>query len=210
MLPVYLGLYMASGSTSSQPSWAPVRFARALLIGGAVTLGFVLLYGTTGAAFSAGMTSLADVFPWIGLGMGIAIILAGSWMLSGGKIYSALAAKMAARVGNPTQVNIPGYVLFGISFAAASLSCTLPIFMAIVATSASASGMASATGQFLMYAFGMGFIILVLTLGAAIFKENKIKVVRKALPFFQPVSAILMVLAGAYIVFYWLTIGDLL
>ena len=34
---------------------------------------------------------------------------------------------------------------------------------------------------------------------------------RKALPYIQPVSAAIMLLAGSYIVFYWLTLGlDLL
>ena len=34
--------------------------------------------------------------------------------------------------------------------------------------------------------------------------------VAKALPYVQPVGSWLMVIAGMYIVFYWLTIGDLL
>jgi hypothetical protein len=32
---------------------------------------------------------------------------------------------------------------------------------------------------------------------------------RKVLPLFQPFSAALMIVAGSYIVYYWLTIGDL-
>jgi hypothetical protein len=32
---------------------------------------------------------------------------------------------------------------------------------------------------------------------------------RKALPYMHPVSAILMIGAGSYIVFYWLTLGGL-
>ena len=66
------------------------------------------------------------------------------------------------------------------------------------------------TLQFLLYGLGMGLVILVLTLSMAIFKGALVGKVRKVLPYIQPVSAALLLLAGAYIVFYWLTIGDLL
>jgi hypothetical protein len=34
--------------------------------------------------------------------------------------------------------------------------------------------------------------------------------IRRGLPYVQTVSAILLMLAGAYIVYYWLTLGGLL
>ena len=90
-----------------------------------------------------------------------------------------------------------------------SIEISLPIFIAIVASTAAVSGIVAATGQFLMYALGMGSVILALTLGAAMFKENKMGFLRKVAPIFQPLSAILMISAGSYVVFYWLTIGGL-
>ena len=49
-----------------------------------------------------------------------------------------------------------------------------------------------------------------LTLGMAIFKGAMSSGVRKAMPYIQPVGTWLMIVAGTYIVFYWLTLGDLL
>ena len=63
--------------------------------------------------------------------------------------------------------------------------------------------------QFFLYALGMGFVIMILTLGMAIFQTGMARALRKVLPLIQPVSSALMVLAGAYIVFCWLTIGGL-
>ncbi len=51
---------------------------------------------------------------------------------------------------------------------------------------------------------------MALTLGMAFFKTAMVGALRKALPYIQPVGAWLMVIAGTYIVFYWLTIGGLL
>ena len=69
---------------------------------------------------------------------------------------------------------------------------------------------AAAFGQFLLYALGMGTVIMVLTLGMAFFKGAMVGGLRKALPYIGPVGSWLMVVAGAYIVFYWLTLGGLL
>lgn len=39
---------------------------------------------------------------------------------------------------------------------------------------------------------------------------SMVRTMRKALPYIDPIGSWLMLAAGMYIVFYWLTIGDLL
>jgi len=79
----------------------------------------------------------------------------------------------------------------------------------VIGTTLAVSGLLTAVGQFLLFAVGMGLVIMLLTIGMALFKGSMIRWLRKAMPYVQPVGAWLMVLAGAYIVFYWLTLGDL-
>jgi cytochrome c biogenesis protein CcdA len=64
--------------------------------------------------------------------------------------------------------------------------------------------------QFVLYALGMGSVILALTLGMAVARTVLVRWLRKVLPYVGIVGAWLMVVAGTYIVFYWLTLGDLL
>ena len=91
------------------------------------------------------------------------------------------------------------------------MSCTLPLFIAVVGVGAGlSSGWLDTLGQFLLYAAGMGSVILVLTLGMAVARTVMVRWLRKALPWVGIVGAWLMVVAGAYIVFYWLTLGELL
>lgn len=211
MLPAYLGLYLGESDQGRQ-SVNPVRRAgRALLVGGIVTSGFVVLFGSAGIIMGLGARSLVvGVLPWLGLVIGIVLALVGAWMVGGGKLYTGFAAQAASRMGDPGQVSPRGYFLFGLSYGTASLSCTLPIFLAVVGTSLAVSNLLVSMGQFFLYAFGMGLVIVVLTLGMAFFKGAMVGALRKALPYIQPVGSWLMVLAGAYIVFYWLTIGGLL
>ena len=44
----------------------------------------------------------------------------------------------------------------------------------------------------------------------ALFKTAMVGALRKAMPYVAPVGSWLMVIAGSYIVFYWLSLGGLL
>lgn len=206
MLPAYLGLYLGSGEEGKNP--VP-RLAKALLVGGMVTSGFILLFGVAGIVIGAGARSVVDIIPWLGLVTGILVSVGGAWILGGGKLYSSLATRAASRIGNPGQVSIKGYFLFGISYGVASLSCVLPIFLVVVVSTITVSGTLEAVGQFVLYALGMGLVIMLLTIGMALFKGTIVGILRKVLPHIQTVSAVLMLIAGSYIVYYWLTIGGL-
>jgi cytochrome c biogenesis protein CcdA len=207
MLPAYLGLYLG-GDQEAKPRR---QLGKALLVSSIVTAGFVVLFGAAGAIIGLGARSVVvGILPWLGLGIGIALAIVGAWMIGGGKLYTGFAAQAASHMGNPNQVSPKGYFLFGLSYGTASLSCTLPIFLAVVGTSLAVSNLAAAFGQFLLYGLGMGMVITALTLGMAFFKGAMVGGLRKALPYIGPVGSWLMVGAGAYIVFYWLTLGGLL
>ena len=180
---------------------------RGIVVGGVVASGIVMLFVTVGLIISGGARVVIDVMPWIGLIIGILLTFAGAWMLSGGKIYTALAGQAAAGIGDPTRISVRGYFLFGLSYGLASLSCTLPIFLAVTGLSVASKGFLESAGQFLVYALGMGSVIVLLTLAISVFKGAMVGALRAALPYIQPVSAVLMIAAGAYIVFYWLTLG---
>ncbi len=209
MLPAYMGLYLGVGDEDS-PSFI-AHIGKALLIGGSVTIGFILLFAAAGAVIGLGARSVVgSVLPWIGLGVGILLTIAGAWLLGGGKLYTALAQQMAEKFGNPGQANIRGYFIFGLAYGLASLSCTLPIFLAVVGSSFAAASIWTAFAQFILYAVGMGTVIITLTLGMALFKGAMVGGMRKVMPYIQPVGTWLMLIAGTYIVFYWLTIGNVL
>ena len=211
MLPAYLGLYLGSGLVGDAKLSAAQSLQRALVVGGAVSAGFVILFGIVGAIIEVSASVVSDFISWLGLAIGGGLVLVGAWMVGGGKLYTGIAARAAGRMGNPNQVSTKGYFMFGLSYGTASLSCTLPIFISVVGIGVAGFSAATVVGNFFLYALGMGSVIMGLTLGMAIFKGAMVKLMRKALPFIQPIASGFMVVAGTYIVFYWLTIGrDLL
>ena len=209
MLPAYLGLYLGVNEPKS-PSFVS-QIGKSLLIGATVTAGFVLLFALAGAVIALGARSvIGSALPWLGISIGILLTITAAWLVSGGKLYTALAQQLAEKFGNPGQTNIRGYFIFGLSYGLASLSCTLPLFTAVVGTSFAADSVWTSFAQFILYALGMGAVILTLTLGIALFKTAMVGVMRKLMRFVTPLGNWLMLVAGAYIVFYWLTIGSIL
>ena len=211
MLPAYLGLYLGAAEGEGQNARiGPIQqLSKALVVGGAVTGGFILLFGIVGLVIGLGARAVVDIIPWLGFSVGIFLTAAGAWMVWGGKLYSGFASRAASRMGDPSKVGVKGYFVFGLSYGTASLSCTLPVFLAVVGTSLAVNDVPSSLGQLILYGMGMGTVIMVLTIGMALFKGTMVGLLRKGLRYMQPLSSALMLVAGGYIVFYWLTIGGL-
>jgi len=79
----------------------------------------------------------------------------------------------------------------------------------VVGSALTVQGYLSGVTQFVSYALGMGLVIVVLTLALALFKGVVVGLLRRTLPYFQTLSAVLLLLAGVYLVYYWLTVGQL-
>lgn len=211
MLPAYLSLYLGADEEAFGKRSSPARAARALLVGAMVSSGFILLFGVAGAIISAGGGMLLAAMPVLGVVIGGALILVGLWMLAGRTLYTGVFERLAGHIGDPGKVSLKGFLLFGLAYGAASLSCTLPVFLAVIAGSLTASGadggLLAGTGQFLSFGFGMTAVLIALALALAFFKQGLLKWLRGAMPYVRLASAVLLVLAGAYIIYYWLSLG---
>ena len=209
LLPAYISFYLGDSDAGSAEQGLPSRLLKSLLVSLSVTLGFVLLFGVVGVGIRSGGRFLVDIMPWAGLGIGLLMLALGFWVLLGkGHVYFGAATRLSARIGTGGG-GVRSYFLFGIAYGIASLSCTLPIFLIVVVSSLTGSNFFAGLAQFISYSLGMGVTLLVLTVGTALFKEAIAANMRRVLPYVERASAGLITLAGAFIVYYWLTIGDL-
>ncbi len=212
MLPAYLTIYLRDESDvdeDSSLSGVAKRGTKAIYVSLAMGLGFVALFGSAGLLVSASQELVKEALPWIGFTLGILMALLGAYILIGGKIYTGIAQQMADRVGDPRVSSLGGYFLFGVSYALASLSCTLPIFLSVVTSSFGRDGFLSGLIQFVAYAGGMAFLIMIVTIGIALFKSAILGPLRRSMQYVERISAVILAVVGAYLVFYWLTEGDL-
>ena len=210
MLPAYMAIFMNTGDDHAPLQTPKIRIFRALRIGFMMTLGFVSFFGAAGVIVASGGTVLHEIVPWLALVIGIIFILMGIWLFSGRYFYAGFAARIAAHIGTTQSANAKSFYLFVIAYGIASLSCTLPIFLVVVGSSLTSRGILQGTTQFLSYSLGMGLMVLALTVALALFKTTVVISMRNLLPYFERASAGLLVLAGIYIMYYWIFIGDVL
>lgn len=206
MLPAYIGYYLGLEGGDPAPAAAPVsglgRGWQGLKLGGTVTAGFVALFLVAGLLVQGVSRSLSAVFPWVGAVVGLGLVVLGFlWLRGGGFTFSWLRL--------PKYRGLPGFFLFGVAYALVSLSCTLPIFLAVVATSFATSGTGQGLYQMVSYGLGMGAVVTAVTLSAALFQGALTRKMRRVLPHVHRASAGLLLLAGAYIVYWSLFIGVL-
>jgi cytochrome c-type biogenesis protein len=207
MLPAYLSLYLGVEEDNFGKRSSITRLLRALLVGVSVSSGFVLLFGLAGLVISAGGSALLGVMPSLAIVIGGLLVLVGLWMLIGGTLHADAFERFAGRVGDPRNVSVPGFFMFGLAYGAASLSCTLPAFLAVVGSSLASGGVLAGAGRFLGFGLGMAAVLVTLTLALAFFKQGLVRWFRRAVPYVRLASAVLLVLAGAYVIFYWLSSG---
>ena len=218
MLPAFLTMYLTdqqgepvSGPAGSRRTTLNVArsLIKALYVSAALGAGFVILFGGVGLAISVGARSFfISILPWVGFSLGFVMAALGAYLFAGGKLYNNRAQSAAARIGSASDTSVKGYFLFGISYGVASLSCTLGIFLSIIGISVVGTGVVEATGQFVAYGLGMTFVITILTIAIAVFKGALVNQIRRAMPYVQPISAGILILVGGYLIFYWLTEGD--
>lgn len=209
LLPVYLGLYINSHAPGGEGKGKLNIVLRPLIVGGTVALGLVMLFGLTGLILGIASQIVIRSLPWLGLGIGLLLVSGGWWTLSGRGFRSWSIADRFIHLGNPNQIGIRGYFLFGVSFGIASLGCTLPIFLTVVGTTFTYEGVIPAVAQLFWYGFGMGLVIVVLTVFVALVKTGLMNSLERVLPYLNVLTGILMTLAGCYLVFYWLTLGEI-
>ena len=208
MLPTYLSLYLGAQEGDFEKRSMGSRLLRALLVGGVVSLGFILFFSLIGIVLSAGGVVILAILPGVRIVIGAAMVLIGIWMLAGRSVLSTgVFERFADRIANPKDASLKGFFLYGLAYGAASLSCTLPLFLAIVGTGISAGGFLPGAGQFLGYALGMASVILALTLALAFFKQGLVVRLRKAMPYLRLASAALLVLTGVYLILWTPTLN---
>ncbi len=168
MLPAYLSLYLGVEEGAFCARSPASRALRALYVGLAVSAGFVVLFAAVGAVVSAGGSLLVPAMPWIALAIGTGLVILGLRMLAGRGLHAGFLGKLAGRISDPRTAGVRGFFLFGVGFSAASLSCTLPVFLLVVGSALASGGFLAGLVQFVSYALGMSLVLIALTLATAL------------------------------------------
>lgn len=201
MLPAYVSYFMGVHEGHHSRSSA---LRSALVIGSIVSAGFLLVFGIAGLVISgvvAGVerTQVVVWMPWLALAVGAGLVVLGIAMLRGHQPVFRFQKTGRAGLGNGYR----SVLMFGTSYAVASLSCALPVFLTVVATQFVSRSFLGGLAMFGAYAAGMATVLLGVTVVLALGKQQIMHRVRTSSRLVNQLSGVVLVLAGAWIVWFW-------
>ncbi|MBV9847256.1 MAG: cytochrome c biogenesis protein CcdA [Kutzneria sp.] len=194
MLPAYLTLVITGRGES--PAGKPI--SRAVLASAAMTSGFVLVFGIFGVLIVPLAASVQRYLPVATVLIGLGLLALGLVMLAG-KEPRVLLPKPKRGAPDQRLTSMFGY---GLAYAAASLSCTLGPFLALVGTTLRGDGVFLGVAAFLAYAAGMGLVVTALAVVVALLGDTAAGRTRRILPYVTRIGGGLLVLVGGFVGYY--------
>lgn len=200
LLPAYLATQLTESGTGTTAG----RLAAGLRSGAALAAGFALTLSAAGFAISAGAHPLLTAAPKIGLAVGAALLVLAAFTLTGRgprlRLPAAATTTTGAKTGRRDTVR---WLVFGAGYAAASLSCTLGVLLAVIAQAQAAGSVTGQAGVFAAYAAGAAALLLVVSAASALAAAATGRALRVLTRHHAAISAALLAATGAYLIWYW-------
>jgi cytochrome c-type biogenesis protein len=185
LLPAYLSVLVLGDDAPG-----PLRsVGRALWLTAWMTVGFVAVFGVFGLVVSPVAAQAQQYLPWFTTVFGAVVALAGLWLLAGRELPRL---QLGRGGGRPVTRRVPAMVGFGMSYAAASLTCSIAPFLAIVVTSFRSGSPAE----------GVGLFVALAAVAVALARRGLVTGLRRTGRWIPRASGLLLVVVGAYVAWY--------
>jgi len=209
MLPAYLLLVVRAQHPGEQSGaqgarWELVSIGRALAATVGMALGFLTVFGLFGALTISAASTLQRYLPYVTVLIGFMLLALGVWLLSGRELTALTPRPFGVRWA-PTGrrgSGVVGMYGYGVSYALASLSCTIGPFLAVTGAGFRGGSVAGGIAIYLAYVAGLTLVVGVLAVAAATASSALADRLRRILPFVNRISGVLLVIVGLYVGYY--------
>lgn len=200
LLPAYLSYFLGLESSNTERATddgtRSVGVLRAVAVASTMSAGFLTVFGLIGVFWSGVVSQLHS--PIITIVLGLLLACLGIAMLAG---FHPSVSLPKVTTSKSTQT-LASVFLFGVSYAVASLSCTLPLFSSVVVGASARDGVVNAILLFVAYSLGMATIVVVLTVAVATAQQGIINKMKRLIPHMNRISGALLVIAGLFVAYY--------
>jgi cytochrome c biogenesis protein CcdA len=205
MLPGYLVL-VVRGQPSGERTGPLGRVGRALGATAGMALGFVTVFGLFGALTISAGTTVQRYLPYVTAGIGVVLVALGIWLLSGRELTMLTPRPLGPRWAPTARRGsaVVGMYGYGVSYAIASLSCTIAPFLAVTAAGFRGGSIASGVLIYVAYVAGLTLVVGVLAIAAATASSALAGLLRRILPLVNRIGGVLLILVGLYVGYYGL------
>jgi cytochrome c biogenesis protein CcdA len=198
MLPAYLSYFMGIDGRGEEQGDAGLR--RAARVALAVSAGFLVVFALAGTLVKASSLPVYEYAPWISVVIGAGLVALGVAMLAG---WEPTVRWLPTPTGGQQRARtLRAMFVFGVSYAVASIGCTLPTFLIAVSGTMERKTFLDGIVVFGLYAAGMSLVLTALTVSMALARTSVLRLLRSAQPYIHSISAVLVTLAGIYVAYY--------
>ncbi|HJT91733.1 MAG TPA: cytochrome c biogenesis CcdA family protein [Mycobacterium sp.] len=197
MLPAYLALVVRGEGTG-----ALAAFGRAVAATAAMAFGFVAVFGIFGLLTVSVASTVQRYLPYITVLIGIALVALGIWLLSGRELSMLTPNPIGSSARWAPTARLGSMVGYGLSFAVASLSCTIAPFLAVTGAGLRGDSVLAALAVYLAYAAGFTLVVGVLAVAAALSNAAVADRLRRIMPYLNRISGLLLAVVGLYVAYY--------
>lgn len=194
MLPAYLSLAILD---SNDKSGRTIQIVKALKFSGLMGLGIVGVFALFSLVIFPISTGIQRYLPYVTTVIGLAIVIFGVALIFRGPL-------LMKKIWNP-NVSPTGdwksYILYGVTFALGSISCTIGPFLAVTSTSLGGTYFESLL-SYIFYGLGFTVTIAALAIATALSRDLLIKRIRGAGGLLEKIMGGLMVLVGLYLIYF--------
>jgi cytochrome c biogenesis protein CcdA len=167
----------------------------------AMAAGFLTVFGGFGLLTLSAAATVQRYLPYVTALIGIILVALGIWLLAGREIAVRTLAGGARWA--PTA-RLGSMFTYGISYAIASLSCTVGPFLAVTAAGLRGGSVLGGVSVYVAYAGGFTLVVGVLAVAAALASSVAIERMRRIVPYVNRISGALLVVVGLYVGYYGL------
>ena len=205
LLPTYL-LYFLGVEAHNGVVDERASVRRALLVGSAVSAGFLLVFVVIGLLYDFVTHWVLDSSKYFTLVIGAAFLALGTAILFG---YRPRFATPHIDHGGRTR-SIGSMFVYGVAYAVASLGCSLGIFLTAVIRPGRRDGLLDGVVRMVFYALGMALVVVALTVSLALATQSLLRVLRTVMRHVDQLAGAFMVLSGVYLIYYFVVVdlGD--
>lgn len=204
LLPTYLMYYLGLDPAGESSQRASIR--RALWVAGSMSLGFMAVFIVVATITNSFTGWLLENAKYATAFFGVALIALGIAMLFGKKLTFATPQ---INTGERDQT-FRSMFIYGVAYALASISCTLPLFLGAVFAQGESRGVWTGVTNGIAYSAGMTLIVGGLTVALAFARTGMLKFLRRAMQYMDKIVAVFVLVAGMYLLwfFYWFDIRE--
>ena len=189
MLPSYVAYYM-NLDEDERGLGASLGFAFT------VVAGFLVVFMVVGLLPSFALHQVSSRLEYVSPFIGALLVLVG--LASG--LSDVFDRMPALNFSAPRRAGYRSFFLYGVGYGAASLACSLPVFILLVLQSSTAGGPLGVFSAFLAYGLGASAVIVPLTLALTYSKDYVHRRLMELSPWMKKINAAVLVVAGLYMI----------